>query len=83
MEPSKSRICAEVDTLAKDLYAVSEFLYNNPEIGFQEFKGCEFLSRFMEERGFKSERGTGGVQTAFLASAELREKVKKAFNQKE
>jgi len=47
MEPSKSRICAEVDTLAGDFYAVSEYLYHNPEIGYQEFKACEFLSRFM------------------------------------
>jgi amidohydrolase len=67
MEPRKSSICAEVDTLAKDLFAVSEFLYQNPEIGYQEFKACEFLTRFMEERGFKAERGTGGVRTAFLA----------------
>jgi len=74
MEPSKSRICAEVDTLARDLYAVSEFLYNNPELGYQEFKACEFLSRFMEERGFKSEKGTGGVQTAFLARPAQRPK---------
>ncbi len=74
MEPSKSRICAEVDRLAGDLYAVSEFLYNNPEIGYQEFKACEFLSRFMEEHGFKAEKGTGGVQTAFLARPAQRPK---------
>ena len=67
MEPSKARICAEVDKLARDLYAVSEFLYHNPEIGYQEFKACEFLSRFMAEHGFVAEKGTGGVQTAFLA----------------
>ena len=53
--------------MAGDLFAVSEFLYQNPEVGYQEFKACEFLSRFMEERGFKAEKGTGGVQTAFLA----------------
>jgi amidohydrolase len=67
MDPVKSRIIAEVDSLAGDLFAVSEFLYKNPEVGYQEFKACEFLSRFMEERGFKTERGIGGVQTAFLA----------------
>jgi amidohydrolase len=72
MDPVKSRIGAEVDALAGDLFKVSEYLYNNPEIGYQEFKACEFLSRFMEERGFKSERGTGGVQTAFLARPAIR-----------
>jgi amidohydrolase len=72
MDPVKSRIGAEVDALAGDLFKVSEYLYNNPEIGYQEFKACEFLSRFMEEHGFKSERGTGGVQTAFLARPAIR-----------
>lgn len=67
MDLPKKRLCAEVDALAGDLYKVSEFLYQNPEIGYQEFKACEFLSRFMEERGLKVEKGTGGVQTAFLA----------------
>jgi len=72
MDPVKLRLGAEVDALAGDLFKVSEYLYANPEIGYQEFKACEFLSRFMEERGFKSERGTGGVQTAFLARPAIR-----------
>jgi amidohydrolase len=67
MDPVKLRIGAEVDSLAGDLYEVSEFLYQNPEIGYQEFKACEFLGRFMEDHGFRAEKGVGGVQTAFLA----------------
>lgn len=67
MDPVKLRIAAEVDALADGLFKVSEFLYHNPEIGYQEFKAVDFLTRFMEERGFKAERGTGGVRTAFLA----------------
>ncbi len=51
MGPIKSRIGREVDALAGDLHKVSEFLYNNAEIGYQEFRACKFLSRFMEERG--------------------------------
>ncbi len=67
MDPVKLRLAAEVDSLAGDLYGVSEFLYQNPEIGYQEFKACEFLARLMEEHGFRAEKGVGGVQTAFLA----------------
>jgi amidohydrolase len=67
MDPIKLRLSAEVDGLAGDLYKVSEFLFQNPEIGFQEFKACEFLSRFMEAHGFQADKGVGGVQTAFLA----------------
>ena len=57
MGPIKSPIGGEVDALAGDLHKVSEFLCNNPEIGYQEFRACKFLSRFMEERGFKAKRG--------------------------
>ena len=57
MGPIESRVGGEVDALAGDLHQVSEFLYNNPEIGYQEFRDCKSLSRFMEERGFKAKRG--------------------------
>jgi amidohydrolase len=60
-------LSAEVDKLTGDLCRVSEFLYQNPELGYQEFKACEFLARFMEERGFQVEKGAGGVETAFVA----------------
>ena len=49
MDSQKKRLSAEVEALAGDLYAVSEFLYQNPEIGYQEFKACEFLSQFLEQ----------------------------------
>jgi amidohydrolase len=67
MDPIKKRLCTEIDALANDLYEISEFLYNNPEIGYQEFKACGFLSRFFREHGFEAEEGIGGVKTSFLA----------------
>jgi len=67
MDSQKKGLSAEVEALAGDLYAVSEFLYKNPEIGYQEFKACEFLSQFLEKQGFEVVRGVGGVRTAFLA----------------
>jgi len=67
MDPTKVRLVAEVEALREDLYAISDFLYHNPEIAFQEFKACEYLSRFLGKHGFEVERGVGGVETAFLA----------------
>jgi len=78
MDPIKVRLGAEVERLAGDLNAASEFLYNNPEIGYQEFKGCEYLSRFLRERGFEVEQGVGGVKTAFLARPAGCEKARPA-----
>jgi amidohydrolase len=79
MDSKRARLSAEVEALAGDLYAVSEFLYQNPEIGFQEFKACEFLSQFLEKRGFEVVRGVGGVKTAFLARPSGRPKTRPAI----
>lgn len=67
MDSTKSALAKEVDRIADDLFALSKYLYDNPEIGFQEFKSAEYLGRFLEERGFRVERGVGGLKTAFLA----------------
>jgi amidohydrolase len=63
----KETIGREVEGLAKDLYSISDFLKANPEVGFNEFKACEHLSRVLTEQGFRVERGIGNVETAFLA----------------
>ncbi len=78
MSSQKSRLGAEVDALAGELYGVSDFLYEHPEIGYQEVKACEFLSGFLEKHGFAVERGAGGVKTAFLARMAGREKDRPA-----
>ena len=78
MDSQKARLSEEVEALAGDLYAVSEFLYKNPEIGFQEFKACEFLSQFLEKQGFQVARGVGKVKTAFLARPSGRPKTRPA-----
>jgi aminobenzoyl-glutamate utilization protein B len=46
---------------------VSEYLCENPEIGFQDVKAVEYLGRFLEERGFHAEKGIGGLKTALCA----------------
>jgi amidohydrolase len=67
MDSMKAALGKEVEAIANDLFVVSEYLYKNPEIGFQEFKAVEYLGRFLEERGFRVEKGIGGLKTAFLA----------------
>ena len=67
MNETKARISREVEALADDLYAVSDYLLANPELGYQEFLACEHLSQFLGAHGFDVERGVGGVETAFKA----------------
>jgi amidohydrolase len=67
MESVKAKICREVDALALDMFAVSDFLKANPETAYQEHKACDHLSGVLEQKGFGVQKGVGGVETAFLA----------------
>jgi len=67
MDQLKEQIGAEVEALAQDQIAISEFLKANPETAYQEFKACEHLSRVLKENGFEVQKGVGNVETAFLA----------------
>ena len=49
----RDQIGPEVDSLANDLFAVSDFLLANPETAFQEFKARDYLNSILEEKGFE------------------------------
>lgn len=61
------QIAEEVEALAEDLFAISDYLLANPELAYQEHKACAHLSRFLGEHGFQVEQGVGGLETSFLA----------------
>ncbi len=67
MDSIKDQISSEVDALAQDMYDISDFLKANPETAYQEFKACDHLSRVLEEKGFRVQKGVGQVETSFLA----------------
>ncbi len=67
MDAAKVRICNEVDALSDELFGISEYLRENPETAYQEFKACEFLSGVLREKGFEVQQGVGNVETAFMA----------------
>jgi len=67
MDSVKKQISSEVEALAQDMYAISDYLKANPETAYQEYKACDHLSAVLEEKGFRVQKGVGGVETAFLA----------------
>ncbi len=71
MDIVKTQICSEVDSLAQDMYGISEFLKANPETAYQEYKACDYLSRILKEKGFVVEKGVGQVETAFLGTPDI------------
>ncbi len=67
MDQIKEQIGREVEKLAQDLFAISDFLKANPETAYQEFKACEHLCQVLDEKGFRVQKGVGNVETSFLA----------------
>jgi amidohydrolase len=70
MTAVKDLIAQAVDRLGDDLEKLSRQIHDNPELAYQEVKACGWLSDFLAARGFKVERGVGGVETAFRATIE-------------
>jgi len=46
---------------------LSDYIWENPEIGKQEFKACQSQADFMEGEGFRITRNLAGMNTAFMA----------------
>jgi amidohydrolase len=64
----KDKVKEAVEEQRKRLYEISEFLYENPELGSEEFEAVELLTGELEKNGFDLERGILGMPTAFCAT---------------
>jgi amidohydrolase len=63
----KERIQREVDKLSDVIVHISKFLYENPEIGSEEYKAAKLLTSILRENGFLIEKPFLRMATAFKA----------------
>ena len=63
----KALIFNEVDKLNSKLYNMADYIFDNPELGNEEFKACALLTSYLEENGFVVETGIANLETAFRA----------------
>ena len=59
---------AAFSAVEDDLRATSRWMYDNPELGFEEFESSRKLGEFLAAYGFDVEYPTHGVETAFAAT---------------
>ncbi|MFW6109000.1 MAG: amidohydrolase, partial [archaeon] len=64
----KKEVKKTVDEKRDLLESIARYLYENPELGSEEFKAFEFLTETLEDHGFSVEKGVYGMPTAFVAS---------------
>ncbi|MFH0849743.1 MAG: M20 family metallopeptidase [Candidatus Bathyarchaeota archaeon] len=64
----KEAVKKTVDEKRPLLVDVARYLYENPELGSEEYKAFAKLAGVLEDHGFKVEKGVYGMPTAFVAS---------------
>jgi amidohydrolase len=64
----KKQTQIDVDFLRIRLEEIAQYLYNNPELGSEEFKATKLLTDEMEKNGAVVKRGLYGMPTAWTAT---------------
>ncbi len=63
----KARALETVEAHRTKLIGLSLKIHAHPELGFEEIKALEWLTEYLDEEGFRVERGITGLPTAFSA----------------
>jgi amidohydrolase len=68
LDSLKKTVKDAVDEKRDILVDIAKFLYENPELGSEEFKAFEKLTKVLEDHDFKVEKGIYDMPTAFVAT---------------
>jgi len=52
----------------EEFHELTDFLWENPELGLEEYNAFEKITHILKKHGFSIETGTGGMPTAFVAT---------------
>ncbi len=69
-EPSITDALIEIED---ELIALSHDLHAYPELGGEEHRACERLTKIAQREGFEVQRPVAGLETAFVAKKALAE----------
>src|SRR5882672_1588484 len=64
----KADLGGQIDGMKKQAQVMVDTVFSFGELGFQETETSKYLIGLLQKEGFKVERGTAGIPTAFVAS---------------
>lgn len=64
----KEKIMGAVNAVGPELDELSRNMYDNPELGYEEFKACAWHTELLEKYGFTVEKNYCNIATAYKAS---------------
>ena len=65
---TKERVAAAYERVEPELIDISRWMYENPEVAFEEYESSARLAAFLRDRGFAVEHPAHGLDTAFRAT---------------
>ena len=65
MTETLEQIKKSIDSFRNDLRAMADYIWDNPEIAYKEYKACAAQVDFLAKHGFKAESNVYGVETAY------------------
>ncbi len=68
LEKLKAEALTKVAARADQVQQIIDQVFSFGELGMQEFETSKYLSGLLEQNGFKVERGTAGMPTAWVAT---------------
>jgi len=68
MDDTKNKLSQYINTVRDPLSEVNHYIFNHPEIGFQEKESSRKLIEVLGKHGFKMTNPVGGMETAFQAT---------------
>lgn len=64
----KDFIKSWIEDNKQDFYDIADFIWENPELGLEEYKACGKLTEILSKHGFSVEKDLAGMPTAFIAT---------------
>ena len=69
MALDREALDARVDTLDRELSNLARRIHDHPELRFEEHRAVAFIDEVLKTHGVELKKGTGGLDTAFRATA--------------
>lgn len=63
----KEKIFKDIEENKKVYENMADYIFDNPELGGNEFEAMEIITKFLEENGFSVEKGIANLPTSFRA----------------
>src|SRR6056297_363784 len=63
----------EIENIKEEIFYINDYIAENPELGYREYKAASLLTEKLSQHGFKIENNLSGIDTAFRASYNFNE----------